>query len=151
MVEIHGAKVLDLFAGSGALGLEAASRGAAAVVFVDNSHASTGAITHNLRTITRALDHDLSHEVVKRSVSGFVAELAPETVFDIVFIDPPYDLGNDEVVDALKSLTDHLSPDAVVVVERASKTPEPDWPGGLRVHKTKTYGDTTVYFVVPNR
>lgn len=151
LVDLDGASVVDLYAGSGALGLEAASRGASSVVFVDNQAASVRTISDNIDHITPALDQEVSLSVYRKTAEAYCRELADDTFFDVVFLDPPYELSNDELLPVLESLISHLSRESIVVVERSAKTPEALWPGGFELRKSKTYGDTAVYFLAPNR
>ena len=109
-----GARVLDLFAGSGALGLEAASRGAAEVVLVENDPAAAEVIRRNI-------------EVVKMKASTYLAH-APREYFDMVLADPPYELIDESVREMLEALIPTLVDGAAVVVERNVNSPETDWP-----------------------
>jgi 16S rRNA (guanine966-N2)-methyltransferase len=67
--------------------------------------------------------------------------------WDIVFLDPPYELSNDEVTRNLAALLPRLDPDAVVVLERGSRDPQPDLPAGLELDRRKDYGDTVLYWL----
>lgn len=142
---IEGARVLDLYAGSGALGLEAVSRGARSLVLVDHGKSAINACRANaakLQKVTTA-PVTVSEAKVKQFLTG-----GPD-LWDLVFIDPPYELGADELVDNLEYLAPSLSEHAVVVVERSARDPEPVWPAGLVRDKRKDYGDTTVWWVSP--
>lgn len=130
--------VLDLFAGSGALGIEAISRGAKKVIFIDNDSKSIGLINKNLSNI------DFLGEIIKsdalRAIYGFRQK------FDIVFIDPPYnsDLGEQAITAIIKSQL--LNADGFIVYEHDSKinTPSID---GTEVFDSRNYGNTTVDFI----
>lgn len=144
---VDGAHVLDLYAGSGALGLEAASRGAASVVLVDVSKAAAKVAEHNARTVAntgaeRAL-------VMTQSADAFLAHTARR--FDLVFLDPPYDVDSDAVAATLATLTSCLSPSATVVLERAKRDPVPALPSDLTVTRTTTYGDTAIHWLEHDR
>lgn len=146
---VAGARVLDLYAGSGALGLEAASRGAASVVLVDRNPAATAACRRNAAHITKAAPRgrSVAIEVSGSPVQAFVS--GSRAFWDIVFLDPPYDLGGAEVAHNLEALEPRLDPDAVVVLERSSRDPEPTLPDGLQLDRRKDYGDTALYWISP--
>lgn len=151
--QIDGARVLDLFAGSGALGLEAASRGAASVTLVERSRAAGSIAKRNARIIERAAQASLPHgqgpnlSVVVQTVQSYL-ESSTER-FDVVFIDPPYDVDEEELARVLESLIAHLEQQSVVVVERSSRTAEPTWPIGMNVQRRKDYGETTLWWAEP--
>lgn len=135
------AVVLDLYAGSGALGLEALSRGAAAATFVESDRKAADVIRANVATL--GLDGARIEQVsVRRFLAG-----APSQVAHLVFLDPPYDVGNEEVSAVLAGLVEGgwLCEDAVLVVERASRSPEPTWPPGVQLLGPRAYGETTVW------
>ena len=145
---VAGARVLDLYAGSGALGLEAASRGASSVTLVEKSIGATQACRVNAAKVLKAAPKGtLTTEVTGAPVQAFLTGSA--ATWDLVFLDPPYELGAAELVHNLEQLVARLSPDAVVVVERSSRDPEPAWPEGLELEKRKDYGDTTLWWVRP--
>tara|TARA_Y100000815_G_scaffold78826_5_gene67918 strand:- start:10487 stop:11059 length:573 start_codon:yes stop_codon:yes gene_type:complete len=144
---LRGAQVLDLFAGSGALGLEAASRGARRVVLVDKSPAATRVMRANAATITRAAPRGESPEITVSSQSVTAYLVGAAGSFDLVFIDPPYELDNAALRHDLELLAPRLAPDATVVVERSTRDPEPEWPDGFELERQKTYGETTLYWV----
>lgn len=141
---LHGLRVLDLYAGSGAVGLEAWSRGAETVTLVEQDRRTAAVVTANARTIgyPRA-------EVVAASVAATLRK-RPSAAYDVVFIDPPYPLDDEAVAGDLAALVDHgwLAPGAMVVVERSSRSPEPAWPDGLDRAREKRYGETTLWFAV---
>jgi 16S rRNA (guanine966-N2)-methyltransferase len=146
---ISGARVVDLYAGSGALGLEAASRGAAAVTLVDKGSAAAAACKKNAATVLKAAPRGskLTIEVTSSSVQQFLD--TPKQPWDVVFIDPPYEFSNAEIEANLASLSHRLSEDAVVVLERSSRGPAPSWPEGLELDRRKDYGDTSLFWLVP--
>lgn len=144
---IDGAAVLDLYAGSGALGLEAASRGAAEVVLVERAKAAADVCRRNADAVGRALHGRPSRiRVAPRSVSSYLESAAG--TFDLVFIDPPYELGEAALARDLALLAPLLSRDAVVVVERSSRSPEPAWPSGIAPERRRDYGETTLWWAV---
>jgi 16S rRNA (guanine966-N2)-methyltransferase len=137
---VHGARVVDLYAGSGALGLEAASRGAASVILVDANRQAVEAARRNVHEL------GLSRvSVVLSSAERFLA--GPVKVpADLVFADPPYATGEDDVAAVLAALAAQwVAPGAVVVVERSSRTLEPTWPPGLVRTDVRRYGETALW------
>lgn len=143
---VRGARVLDLYAGSGALGLEAASRGGRIVTLVENSFGAAALCRKNTEAVLRAAPkRDAPRiRVVGQAVQSFLAG-TPDG-FDLVFLDPPYDLPEAELAGNLAALAPLLDPDALVIVERGSRSPEPGWGPGLRLERRKDYGDTTVWY-----
>jgi len=137
--QLDGVAVLDLFAGSGALGLEAASRGAASVTCVD-SH-TAGVIRDNVAKLALS-----TVTVMSRRVEQVVAEEGPS--FDLVLVDPPYDMSKQHVDDFLQALVagERLTVEALVVVERSSRTAAPDWPAEFTTTWDRRYGETTLHF-----
>ena len=136
---VHGARVLDLFAGSGALGLEAMSRGAASVVFVDNDASAAFAIRRNA---LRLIDDEDRWRILPMHAARALRTLRGS--FDVVLIDPPYDRGASEELSTLmqRSL---LSADGIVVVEHRSSD-DPALPASMRLIKKSRYGDTSLTF-----
>ena len=142
---IVGCRVLDLYAGSGALGLESASRGASSVTLVESSPKGVRVCRSNAALIAGKAPRPVPIEVVPRPVQTFL-ESTPGT-YDLVFSDPPYELGNAELEASLVALVPRLAPEALLVLERSSRSPEPVWPEGLALERLKNYGDTTLYWV----
>lgn len=145
---IQDARVLDLYAGSGALGLEAASRGAAEVTLVDRSSGAAAVCRANAARVTRAAASGpaprVTVTVTAQSVQTFLESHPGE--YDVVFVDPPYELGETELGDTLIALAPVLAAGALVVVERSTRSPEPPWPDGLQVDRRKNYGETTLWW-----
>lgn len=143
---IRGYRVLDLYAGSGAVGLEAASRGARVVTLVESGYAASQACRKNAAAVQKAAPKgsSLSISVSSQPVQSFLAT-TPDG-FDLVFLDPPYDLADAEVAENLRALGPLLDRDALVVVERSSRSPEPAWGPGLELERRKDYGDTTLWY-----
>lgn len=137
--DVEGMQVLDLFAGSGALGIEALSRGAAHATFVDQGRPALGAIRGNLR--------DLGLEERATVLAGDAVVLAarhvPASSWQLVFVDPPY--RSDLAVRAVQSLA-HLAPDAVIVIEHDRRNAPPENLGSLLRTDLRRYGDTLVSF-----
>lgn len=143
---IEGARVLDLFAGTGALGIEALSRGAARALFVDRDGAAVGAIAANLE----ATGFSGRARVERRDVSALVAgPVAPEGPFDLAFLDPPYDLGDGALASVLGRLLEGswVAPGATVVLERAAGSELTGLPPGWGSTWERCYGDTLVWFL----
>lgn len=144
---LDGTNVLDLYAGSGALGLEAASRGAALVLLVESHKAAAKVIRANIAVVGHRAVRVLPDTVERALAAG-----PPGGVrMHLVLLDPPYDVGEDPLADVLALLVEHqwLAPDALVVVERSSRSPQPTWPDGLELSGEKRYGETTVWFAEP--
>jgi 16S rRNA (guanine966-N2)-methyltransferase len=139
-----GARVLDLYAGSGALGLESLSRGAAEALLVERDPAAGRAIRTNIDTL------GFTDRAVLR-VAGVATVLAgapPEHPFDLALLDPPYDTPGPELEEILDRLGSGgwLGPDATMVVERAAGSPSLRWPPGWGSTWERCYGDTLVLF-----
>lgn len=145
---VDGARVLDLYAGSGALGLEAASRGASVVRLVEQSGAGATACRFNAAAVLKQAPagSELQIEVSVRLVQSFLTS-NPE-LWDLVFIDPPYDLDDDELALNLRALAPRLTADATICLERSSRSPEPKWPHGIETERRSDYGDTTLWWAV---
>jgi len=149
---LEGLRFLDLYAGSGAIGLEAWSRGAGHVTFVESDRRTATLVAANARSIglPRA-------EVVAASV-GTALRRTPEPAggrddpaagrYDVVFLDPPYPLSEEALAADLAALVEHgwLAEDALVVVERSRRSPEPTWPAALESTRSKRYGETTLWY-----
>lgn len=143
---LRGAHVVDLYAGSGALGLEAASRGAASVVLVERAAAAAKLCRENAAKVQRNAPaaSGLAISVVAQSVQAYLDGGAASGPWDLAFLDPPYDLGDAELLANLTSLAPLLAPDAVVVVERSARSRELDWPPGYTSGRQRSYGDTSI-------
>lgn len=143
---IDGCRVLDLYAGSGALGLEAASRGATHVTLVDRA---VTAAKHNVTIILRAAPPGARPEIVTtgQTVQAFLD--SARAFWNLVFVDPPYEMDTSEVERNLEALIPRLAPSAVVVVERSSRSEPPKLPEGLELDRRKDYGDTALYWLQP--
>ncbi|WP_349899366.1 RsmD family RNA methyltransferase [Parafrigoribacterium soli] len=143
---LAGASVVDLYAGSGALGLEAASRGAASVTLVDNGQPAVRAARENARLVGRSAPAGMGPRiaVVAQSVQSFLD--AASTEWTIALLDPPYELDDTQLRRNLEALAPRLAPDAVVLVERSSRSAEPGWPDGIELDRRKDYGDTTLWW-----
>jgi 16S rRNA (guanine966-N2)-methyltransferase len=134
------AAVLDLYAGSGALAIEALSRGAARAVLVDRDVAAEVAIRANLSTTGFA---DVA-AFVRSPVATFLRDDEPWGRFDLVLLDPPYDVPAPEVALVLQALADRpwLADGATVVIERPKDGEAVELPDGWEIEKERAYGDT---------
>lgn len=139
---LHGVRFLDLYAGSGAVGLEASSRGAAAVTLVESDRRTAKLVEENARVVGGAVS------VLAQPVARVLA-VAPPAPFDVVFADPPYPLSEEELAADLAALLGNgwLAPGATVVVERSRRSLEPRWPDGLVDARQKKYGETVLWYV----
>jgi 16S rRNA (guanine966-N2)-methyltransferase len=146
LTDVAGARVLDLYAGSGALGIEAASRGAVRVDLVDNSERAVNVMRANIASVAKALPTS-DIRAHRASVNSFL-DSTRET-WDIVLLDPPYDVTNANLESALAALVPRLSADAIVAVERSGREPVPTWPAGYAELAPKDYGETRVYWLEP--
>ena len=139
---LHGLRFLDLYAGSGAVGLEAWSRGAGVVTLVEHDRRTAALIAGNARSIGFARPH-----VVTGSVTATLRR-PPSAPYDVVFLDPPYPLPEDALAGDLGALAGEgwLVPGALVVVERSARSPEPAWPAGIGEVRHKRYGETALWY-----
>jgi 16S rRNA (guanine966-N2)-methyltransferase len=143
-----GATVLDCYAGSGALAIEALSRGAARAVLVDRDPLAVDVIRRNLRT-TGLLDRA---RVQRRGVGAFLRNAPPaDAPFDLVFCDPPYDQPAGELAGVLAALAapGWVAVDGTVVVERAASAGPPALPEAWGVTWSRAYGDTLLVLAAP--
>jgi 16S rRNA (guanine966-N2)-methyltransferase len=146
---IAGARVLDLYAGSGALGVESGSRGADAVDLVEFDAKASAVCQRNADLINGVLARK-AVTVHRSKVESFLERTSEEVRWDLVFMDPPYPLDEAAVSAVLAKLADHLTPAALVVVERSSRSPEPRWPAALERFAEKKYGETRLWFAEPS-
>ena len=143
---IADARVLDLYAGSGALGLEALSRGAASADLVELSKGAAGVVRRNARAVSAATGRPAT--VHQDTVLAYLQRTGG--AFDLVFSDPPYDLGDAAMTADLVALAPLLSADATLVVERAKRAAPPDFAAaGLERIREKVYGDTALWWAQP--
>ena len=143
---LSGLSVLDLFAGSGALGLEALSRGAGKVLLVEADRRVTRLIAQNIA----AVGLPGARVVADRAERAAAAEPPEEAPFDLVLLDPPYAVPDADVVTILTALGGGgwLTPDAVIVLERSARDEVFPWPAGYEATRTKTYGEARMNFAV---
>jgi 16S rRNA (guanine966-N2)-methyltransferase len=138
---LAGLSFCDLFAGSGAVGLEAASRGAAPVLLVEADKRTAATTSKNVSTL------GLPARVLAMKVEPLTRQPA-ESPFDVVFADPPYDLAVEAVEAVLLALLDQgwVATDGLVVVERSRRSPDLRWPAGFVDTWARRYGETVLFF-----
>ncbi|WP_457962720.1 16S rRNA (guanine(966)-N(2))-methyltransferase RsmD [Arthrobacter sp. D1-29] len=146
---IAGSRVLDLYAGSGSLGVESGSRGAAAVDLVEFDAKASSVCQRNADLINGVLGRK-AVTVHRSRVESFLERATPDMHWDLVFLDPPYPLDEAALSGVLDKLSVHLAPSAVVVVERSSRSPEPGWPDGMERFAEKKYGETRLWYAEPS-
>ncbi len=141
-IELAGARVLDLYAGSGAVGLEALSRGAAAAVFVESDRRAAAVLAENVHSI------GLGGTIRRLSVESYLSAAGADEPFELVFADPPYACPAGSVNSVLRLLLDHewLQPDAVLVLERSARDPDLDWPCEIKPIKHRRYGEGCLWY-----
>ncbi len=139
---LRGARVLDLFAGSGALGLEAASRGAGEVVCVERDAEAAALIERNIEST------GLQVSLVLASVPGVLRSVLSGRAFDIVLLDPPYALVGDDLIPVLEAVAEVVAPGGEVWLEAGKHAPEPAWPARLRHERSRRYGETVLHTAV---
>ena len=139
---LDGLRFLDLYAGSGAVGLEAWSRGAGVVTFVEQDRKTAALIARNVDTL------GASRANVNASSVAAALRKTPSAPYDITFLDPPYPLSDSEVTAALAGLvaSEWLVPGAMVVVERSVRGSDLVWPEGLVGERSKKYGETMLWY-----
>jgi 16S rRNA (guanine966-N2)-methyltransferase len=140
---LAGLRFLDLYAGSGAVGLEAMSRGVGVLTSVESDRRTARMVQDNATTLGFR-----KVEVVAQPVARVLAQHA-RAPYDVVFADPPYPLDNAELEQTLALLVDYgwVAPGSVLVVERSARSVEPAWPPGLVRERTKDYGETVLWYV----
>jgi 16S rRNA (guanine966-N2)-methyltransferase len=158
---LAGARVLDLYAGSGAVGLEALSRGAGHVLLVEHGARATRVIRENIEAIGlpgAVLAADRVERVLARGPAPAGGQDSPapaggqdrpeEDRYDVVFADPPYALADTAVSQVLSLLTGQgwLAPGALVIVERATRSGPLNWPDGFVPGRSRRYGEATFWY-----
>ncbi|MDH6112988.1 16S rRNA (guanine966-N2)-methyltransferase [Kitasatospora sp. MAP12-15] len=140
---LTGIRLLDLFGGSGAVGLEALSRGAAHVLLVEADASAARVIRENVRVIALP-----GAEVRADRAERVVAGRPPEDPYDTVFLDPPYAVTDQELREMLITLRagGWLTEDALVTVERSTRGGEFGWPEGFEALRSRRYGEGTLWY-----
>ena len=137
-MDFTGLSVLDLYAGSGALGLEALSRGAASATFVESDRRAATVLDRNIATL------GLPGATLRRGQVAAVLAAGPGVAVDLVLADPPYEVDGSEIDALLAALTANgwVRDGSVAVVERAAGGPALNWPDGWDPWPQRVYGDT---------
>jgi 16S rRNA (guanine966-N2)-methyltransferase len=147
--EFDGLHVLDLYSGTGAIALEALSRGAAIVHAVEKDESALKAITKNHEHLSTAGCTGIFH-AYSMSVHRFLQD-KPAQRYHFIYIDPPYDVEDLDVIETLIQLREggYLDPQALVAVERDSRVKEISWPEGYEEIRQKNYGQATIFYGAP--
>jgi 16S rRNA (guanine966-N2)-methyltransferase len=142
-LDLEGARVLDLYAGSGAVGLEALSRGAGAAVFVESDRRAAALLQENVKTLGLA-----GATVHRCSAETFLSAVGAAEPFDLVFADPPYSVPSRTIGCLLTMLAADrwLVAHGVVVIERSWREAEPPWPGEIKAIKQRRYGEGCLWY-----
>jgi 16S rRNA (guanine966-N2)-methyltransferase len=143
---LAGTHVLDLYAGSGAVGLEALSRGAPDVLLIESDQGAAQVIRRNIAVVGLP-GARLVHDRVDRALRRGPGQASPR---QLVFADPPYSASGDEVTAMLLALAGWLATDAMVIVERDSRSGPLLWPDGYRQDRSRRYGETTLWYGRPS-
>jgi 16S rRNA (guanine966-N2)-methyltransferase len=140
---LDGLRVLDLYAGSGAVGLEALSRGAEAALLVESDRAAARVVRANLDALGLP-----GGSVSTDRAERLAATPCPDRPYDVAYVDPPYALSAEELTEVLVALSRNgwLAGGALIAVERASRGPEWTWPEGFEAHRSRRYGEGTVWY-----
>ena len=140
---LAGARLLDLYAGSGAVGLEALSRGAEHVLLVERDRAALSAIRSNIAALGLP-----GAEVSGGAVERLLAGANPRERYDVVFLDPPYAMPAEDLAAVLVDLLhgDWLADQALVVVERATRNDPWVWPAGFHPDRSRAYGEGSLWY-----
>lgn len=140
---LDGLRVIDAYAGSGAVGLEALSRGAAAALLIEADRRAAEVVRANLATLGLP-----GGRVVADRVERLAAAPCPEKPYDMLFLDPPYALAAEALSGVITAFADNgwLAGDAVVCVERAARDPEWIWPEGFAALRARAYGEGMLWY-----
>jgi 16S rRNA (guanine966-N2)-methyltransferase len=144
MIDLTGTRFADLYAGSGAVGLEALSRGASHALLVESEPRAARTIRDNIV----ALRVGNAARLVTGKVSQVLAGPPEGAPYDVVFADPPYAVDDSEIADVQRGLVDHgwLAEDAVVIFERSTRGPSLTWVDGITGDRSRRYGETTLWY-----
>jgi 16S rRNA (guanine966-N2)-methyltransferase len=143
LVDLDGCRFADLYAGSGAVGLEAASRGAVEVLLVESDARAARVVRRNIADLGMSGICRLSTARVATALAS-----SPAEPYDVVFADPPYRVPDEEINAMLAALIagSWLADGAVVVVERDRRSPQPLWPEGVTPERGRRYSDTVLWY-----
>ncbi|HEX2418181.1 MAG TPA: 16S rRNA (guanine(966)-N(2))-methyltransferase RsmD [Micromonosporaceae bacterium] len=147
LVELSGCRFADLYAGSGAVGVESLSRGASRVLFVESDPGAARVLRGNLAQLGLAGSAEVVVAPVARAVSG-----TPTQPYHVIFADPPYELADADLGVVLSHLVGGgwIAPDGVVVLERGTRSGSPVWVPGLTGFRIRRYGETTLWYGRPS-
>ena len=137
---LHDARVLDVYAGSGALGIESLSRGAREATLVEAASSAARVLQANVRT----LGLGDTARVVKEKALNYLTRA--DHTWDLAFLDPPYDISREDLAAVLAALEPRLAPGATAVLEWTSRAGDAPWPTGIEVERHKDYGDTRLHW-----
>ena len=153
-VDFEECDALDLFAGTGALGIEALSRGARELVAVESSAPAAALIAQTLTALkhNRSWEHGMSARVVKARAEKYAASASAVEPFDMVFIDPPYAFETNDCNQLLADLASRelTSSNTVIMLERSTRSEEPTAPENWEITDRRDYGETAVYYIEPS-
>ncbi|WP_328768386.1 16S rRNA (guanine(966)-N(2))-methyltransferase RsmD [Streptomyces sp. NBC_00286] len=140
---LEGERVLDLYAGSGAVGLEALSRGAGHTLLVEVDARAIRTLRENVKTLGLP-----GAEVRSGKAAQIIRAGAPTAPYDLIFLDPPYDVPDDDLREILLTLGAEgwLAGEALVTVERSTRGGEFRWPGGFEALRSRRYGEGTFWY-----
>ena len=140
---LHGIRLIDAYAGSGAVGLEALSRGAAAALLIESDRRAAEVIKGNLSQLGLS-----GGRLVTDRVEKLAAERCPGEPYDVLFLDPPYALDARALADLVTGFAGQgwLAADALVCVERAARDPEWIWPAGFESLRSRAYGEGMLWY-----
>lgn len=143
---LDGTAVVDLYAGSGALGLESLSRGAGSCDLIERAQKAAQVARRNSEAVARATG--VRAEVHAVAVQAFLRAAA--RTYDVAFLDPPYDVADDTLTADLLLLRPRLAADALVIVERDKRSGAPQWgAAGMRAVRDRAFGDTVLWWGEP--
>ena len=147
--DFDGLNVLDLYSGTGAIGLEALSRGSSTVHCVESNEKASQSILANYEGI-KSSQFPGNFHLYSMAVDRFLEGPAPMR-YHFIYIDPPYEFSDVEVIENLIAIVDgkFIHPDGLIAVERNSRVRELSWPYGLEQLREKNYGQATIFYGVP--
>ena len=147
--DFDGMRVLDLYAGTGAIALEALSRGAAIVHAVEKDEAAAKAISDNYDSIKSAQFSGIFH-LYTMGAHRFLSDKA-QYQYHFIYIDPPYEVDDIDIIETLVQLRENrfVHPDALIAIERNSRTKEISWPYGYEEIRAKDYGQARIFYGIP--
>ncbi|TCD54679.1 16S rRNA (guanine(966)-N(2))-methyltransferase RsmD [Alloscardovia theropitheci] len=141
-------RVADIYAGTGALGFEALSRGAASVTFVESNAQIARLIAQTAQSFKGPHARELSIKIIRAQAEKYTQKVAGSAeLFDLVFMDPPYAVETDTVNEQIARISTTLSTDGVLMVERSIRSTDISAPEGFEIYLRKDYGETEVFYI----